>query len=125
MKRMTRPAEASISLSTALRRSSNSPRNLEPATIEARSSATSRLSCSDVGTSPFTMRCATPSTMAVLPTPGSPMSTGLFFVRRESTCITRRISSSRPMTGSIFPRRADSGRSRVYFSSAWNFPSGS
>ena len=27
--------------------------------------------------------------------PGSPISTGLFFVRRESTCITRRISSSR------------------------------
>ena len=49
------------------------------------------------------MRCAMPSTMAVLPTPGSPMSTGLFLVRRESTCITRRISSSRPMTGSILP----------------------
>ena len=32
-----------------------------------------------------TMRCASPSTMAVLPTPGSPMSTGLFFVRRDST----------------------------------------
>ena len=37
--------------------------------------------------------------MAVLPTPGSPMSTGLFLVRRDSTWITRRISSSRPMTG--------------------------
>ena len=41
--------------------------------------------------------------MAVLPTPGSPMSTGLFLVRRESTWMTRRISSSRPMTGSILP----------------------
>ena len=29
------------------------------------------------------MRCARPSTTAVLPTPGSPMSTGLFFVRRR------------------------------------------
>jgi hypothetical protein len=29
-----------------------------------------------------TMRCASPSTMAVLPTPGSPMRTGLFLVRR-------------------------------------------
>ena len=29
------------------------------------------------------------------------MSTGLFFVRRESTWMTRRISSSRPMTGSM------------------------
>ena len=55
---------------------------------------------SDSGTSPRTMRWAMPSTIAVLPTPGSPMSTGLFFVRRESTCMTRRISSSRPMTGS-------------------------
>ena len=49
------------------------------------------------------MRCARPSTMAVLPTPGSPISTGLFLVRRLSTCITRRISSSRPITGSSLP----------------------
>ena len=28
------------------------------------------------------MRCASPSTMAVLPTPGSPIKTGLFLVRR-------------------------------------------
>ena len=33
-----------------------------------------------LGTSPLTMRCASPSTMAVLPTPGSPISTGLFLV---------------------------------------------
>jgi hypothetical protein len=33
------------------------------------------------------MRWAMPSTMAVLPTPGSPMSTGLFLVRRLSTCM--------------------------------------
>ena len=31
------------------------------------------------------MRWARPSTMAVFPTPGSPMSTGLFLVRRERT----------------------------------------
>ena len=62
--------------------------------------------------------------MAVLPTPGSPMSTGLFFVRRESTWITRRISSSRPMTGSSLPLRASSVRSRPYRSSAWYLPSG-
>ena len=60
------------------------------------------------GTSPLMMRCARPSTMAVLPTPGSPMSTGLFLVRRASTWMVRRISSSRPMTGSSLPltRRA-------------------
>ena len=56
------------------------------------------------------MRRASPSTMAVLPTPGSPMSTGLFLVRRESTWMTRRISSSRPMTGSSLPARAGLGQ---------------
>ena len=70
------------------------------------------------------MRRARPSAMAVLPTPGSPMSTGLFLVRRVSTCMTRRISSSRPMTGSILPCRARAVRSRPYFSSAWNLSSG-
>ena len=34
-----------------------------------------------------TMRWAMPSTIAVLPTPGSPISTGLFLVRRDSTWI--------------------------------------
>ena len=38
------------------------------------------------------------------------MSTGLFFVRRESTWITRRISSSRPMTGSSFPDSRERGQ---------------
>ena len=55
------------------------------------------------------MRWASPSTTAVLPTPGSPMSTGLFLVRRDSTCTTRRISASRPMTGSSLPSRAAGG----------------
>jgi hypothetical protein len=71
------------------------------------------------GTSPLTMRWARPSTMAVLPTPGSPISTGLFLVRRCSTWMVRRISSSRPMTGSSLPCSARSVRSMVYFSSAW------
>ena len=63
--------------------------------------------------------------MAVLPTPGSPISTGLFLVRRDSTWSTRRISSSRPITGSSFPCRARSVRSRQYLASAWYFCSGS
>ena len=54
--------------------------------------------------------------MAVLPTPASPISTGLFLVRRERICITRRISLSRPMTGSSLPSRACWVRSREYFS---------
>src|SRR4249919_1626867 len=56
------------------------------------------------------MSWARPSTTAVLPTPGSPIRTGLFFVRRESTCMTRSISFSRPMTGSSFPSRAAEGK---------------
>ena len=111
---MISPSESAISFNTALSRSSNSPRYFAPATIAPRSSAISRLSCSDVGTSPSTMRWASPSTIAVLPTPGSPISTGLFFVRRESTWIVRRISSSRPITGSSLPVRAASVRSRPY-----------
>ena len=35
------------------------------------------------GTSPETIRWARPSTIAVLPTPGSPIRTGLFLVRRR------------------------------------------
>ena len=47
------------------------------------SSASSCLSLSSSGTSPLTMRSASPSAIAVLPTPGSPISTGLFLVRRR------------------------------------------
>src|SRR5690606_18340827 len=57
-----------------------------------RSNARTRFVFIESGTSLFTMRRASPSAMAVLPTPGSPMSTGLFLVRRDSTCMTRRIS---------------------------------
>ena len=62
------------------------------------------------------MSDARPSTIAVLPTPGSPMSTGLFLVRRDSTCITRSISFSRPMTGSSFFSRASCVRLRPNWS---------
>ena len=48
--------------------------------------------------------------MAVLPTPGSPMRAGLFFVRRDRIWMTRSISLSRPMTGSSLPARAASVR---------------
>ena len=71
------------SFSTALSRSSNSPRYLAPAMSAPMSRATIFLSLSPSGTSPRTMRWARPSTMAVLPTPGSPISTGLFLVRRR------------------------------------------
>ncbi len=124
MKRMTSPAASSISRSTAFRRSSNSPRYFAPASSAPTSSAITRLPASPSGMSPETIRWARPSTMAVLPVPGSPIRTGLFLVRRDSTWMTRRISSSRPMTGSSFPDSAASVRSRPYCSSAWYLSSG-
>ena len=83
----------------ALRRSSNCPRYLVPATISGMSRASSRLSARKCGTSPQAIRCASPSTMAVLPTPGSPIRTALFLVRRQSTCMTRSTSAVRPTRG--------------------------
>ena len=112
MNRITLPCASVISLSTALSRSSNSPRYFAPAMSEPMSSATMRLFLSPSGTSPRSMRLASPSTMAVLPTPGSPIRTGLFLVRRDRTWITRRISSSRPITGSSFFSCASLVRSR-------------
>ncbi len=125
MKTMVWPSSLASSFSTVFRRSSNSPRYLAPASSAAMSSDSTRLPLSVSGTSPATMRCARPSTMAVLPTPGSPISTGLFLVRRCSTWMARRISSSRPITGSSLPRRARSVRSSVYFFSASRWPSAS
>ena len=118
MKRMILPSCLARSFSTALSRSSNSPRYLAPAINAPRSNDNTRLSFRLSATSPLMMRWANPSTMAVLPTPGSPISTGLFLVRRCNTCTVRRISSSRPMTGSSFPCSARTVRSWVYFSSA-------
>ena len=66
------------------------------------------------------IRRAMPSAMAVLPTPASPTRMGLFFVRRERICSTRRISSSRPITGSSLPLRACSLRLIAYLPSASN-----
>ena len=118
MKRMMRPSLALISLRTAFRRSSKSPRYFAPAISAVMSSAKRVRFFSPSGTSPRTMRWARPSTMAVLPTPGSPMSTGLFLVLRERMRITSRISVSRPMTGSSFPLRASSTKSVPYFFNA-------
>ena len=42
-----------------------------------------RLSSNSSGTSPRAIFLASPSAIAVLPTPGSPIRTGLFFVRRD------------------------------------------
>ena len=88
------------------KRSSNSPRYLLPATRADTSSVSRRLPRRISGTWLDTMSCAKPSATAVLPTPGSPISSGLFFWRRERICMTRSISPARPMTGSSLPSRA-------------------
>ena len=65
---------------TFLSLSSNSPLYFVPATNDPISSVTNLLPNNVLGTCPEDIRCASPSTIAVLPTPGSPISTGLFFV---------------------------------------------
>mmetsp|Transcript_17449 Transcript_17449/g.43652 ORF Transcript_17449/g.43652 Transcript_17449/m.43652 type:complete len:271 (-) Transcript_17449:245-1057(-) len=118
MKRTMRPSASDTSFKTAFKRSSNSPRILDPATIAAKSKANNFAPMRALGTSPRIMRSASPSAMAVLPTPGSPTRTGLFFFFRESTWITLLISSSRPITGSSLPASASATRSVAYFSKA-------
>ena len=83
--KITSPAAFRTSSKTAFRRSSNSPRYFAPATRLPKSRDNRRLCFKLSGTSPFTIRKASPSAIAVLPTPGSPIRTGLFFVRRDST----------------------------------------
>ena len=112
------PLDSCTSLSTALSLSSNSPLYFAPASREPMSSETSFLSFRLSGTSPFIILWASPSTIAVLPTPGSPIKTGLFFVLRESICMTLLISESRPITGSSLSARACSVRSFAYCCSA-------
>ena len=112
--RMIFPSLFFTSSRTAFSRSSNSPRYFAPATRAPISRENIVLSFSPSGTSPLTILCARPSTTAVFPTPGSPISTGLFFVLRERIRITFLISSSRPITGSSFWSLARSTRSWPY-----------
>src|SRR6266404_601299 len=72
-------AAFSTSFKTDLMRSSYSPLYLAPAMSAPMSRENTRAN-REAGTSRLTMRCARPSAMEVLPTPGSPISTGLFFV---------------------------------------------
>src|SRR5262245_38079364 len=62
------------------------------------------------------MSCANPSTTAVLPTPASPMRTGLFLDCLNNVVITRSIATSRQRTGSSSSRSAALVRSRVRLS---------
>ena len=77
-----------------------------PATIEARSSATTLLLNRTLDTFFFAIRSASPSAIADFPTPGSPIRTGLFFFLLERICASLSISLSRPTTGSSLPSSA-------------------
>jgi hypothetical protein len=60
-------------------RSSNCPLYFVPATMLAKSKVTTLLLKRIRDTLRFTIRIAKPSAIADLPTPGSPISSGLFF----------------------------------------------
>ena len=96
---------------TPLMRSSNSPRNFVPATMAERSTWKRRLPMRLPGTSFLAIREASPSTIAVFPTPASPIRTGFDLVRRQRTVTVLSISASRPMTVSSSPFLAASVRS--------------
>ena len=107
----------SNSFITAFIRSSNWPRYFVPATKEAKSSVMTLLPNNILDTFFWIILNASPSAMAVLPTPGSPIKTGLFFLRRLRICATRSISFSRPTIGSNFPISAIFVKSRPKLSS--------
>ena len=121
IKRITWPCDPSISFITAFSRSSNSPRNFVPAIKRPKSSDKISLPLIDSGTWPWAICCAKPSAIAVLPTPASPIRTGLFFVRRDRIWITLCTSMSRPMTGSSLLSWANFVKFLVYLVRALNF----
>ena len=92
----------SKALSTNLKRSSKSPRYLLPASILLMSKLYTVYSFRNSGTFSFTILKASPSAIAVLPTPGSPTRITLFLLRRPNARAIFSSSSIRPITGSIF-----------------------
>ena len=111
IKRIILPSELLTFFKTFLILSSNSPRYFAPAINEPISIDINCLLFNEDGTSPLTIRWAKPSTIAVLPTPGSPIRTGLFLVLLLNIWIVLLISSSLPITGSRIPSLADFVRS--------------
>ena len=114
MKSIIFPSDFLTSERTAFKRSSNSPLYFAPAIKAPISSENSLRFFKLSGTSPFIIRIANPSAIAVLPTPASPIRTGLFLVLRERILTTFLISSSLPITGSILCCFALSTRSVPY-----------
>ena len=90
----------------AIIRSSNWPLYLVPATTDAKSNEYNFLPIKVLGALPSLIFNAKPSMIEVLPTPGSPIKTGLFFFLLLNIWATLWISSSLPITGSILPSSA-------------------
>ena len=103
---------------TAFKRCSKSPLYLVPASNAPISSEYTVAFANISGISLPTMRLAKPSAMAVLPTPASPTSSGLFLRRRHKVCMTRSSSGARPISGSILPAATCAFRLRVNCSKA-------
>ena len=118
MNKIISPSEFLISSRTAFNLSSNSPLNLAPAIKLPISNEKIILFFNPSGTSLFTILWANPSTIAVLPTPGSPIKTGLFFVLLDKILIECLISSSLPITGSSLPFLASSVKFLPYFNNS-------
>ncbi len=104
--RMTGTGEEMTSAISPLKRFSNSPFTDAPACNAPKSRVMISVFFSLSGTWPATMRSASPSIKALLPTPASPTTTGLFLRRRQRMSIIRSISWSRHSTGSSLPLRA-------------------
>ena len=116
MNRMIGRGDDFTSSMTDFKRFSNSPLTPAPACNSPRSSVRRVTALSGSGTSPAAIRNASPSTTAVLPTPADPVRIGLFCRRRVRMSMVRRISASRPTTGSILPASARSVRLTVNWS---------
>mmetsp|Transcript_5295 Transcript_5295/g.19829 ORF Transcript_5295/g.19829 Transcript_5295/m.19829 type:complete len:325 (-) Transcript_5295:594-1568(-) len=110
MNKIISPAVFTSSM-TFLRRSSNSPRYFVLANSIPSCKLTTLLFFKRSGTSPATIRSASPSAIAVLPTPGSPTKHGLLLRRRTRMRKIRSTSASRPKTGSSFPALASAHKS--------------
>ena len=98
----------SRTLNSPLIRSSKSPLYLVPANMAPKSKLYTTLLINVLGTSPSTIFLASPSAIAVLPVPGSPTSTQLFFLRLANTCTNSSTSSCLPISGSILLLSASS-----------------
>ena len=101
--------------------SSNCPLYLVPATMEPISRLTTLLFSRFLETFLWMIRSASPSAIADLPTPGSPIRTGLFFFLLARIWETLSISESLPTMGSSFPLFARSVRSLLKESRAGVF----